>query len=81
MRVFQCPGAYARFVVSSIAMTLAEIQRDMDRRSDDHPGVRALAPIPDVMIDPENTEHVAILIGGTDHERALEEFLWAGATV
>jgi hypothetical protein len=51
MRIIECPAAYRRQMEERIETALAEIARDVDRRTDDDARIRALATVPDAMID------------------------------
>jgi hypothetical protein len=61
-RRFECPAAYRRFVEGQLALTIAEVKRDMDRRDDDHPGIRSLATVPDQLIDNSQGGTLSILV-------------------
>lgn len=82
MRVFQCPAKYHRFIESAVALALADVKRDMDRRADDHPGVRALATVHDQYLDHDAAGTLTILVGVADTDEAASAITreLAGAT-
>jgi hypothetical protein len=63
MRVFTCPAKYLAHVEATLALALAEIGRDVWFRDDEDARIRALAPVPDHLIDPEQTGTCLIMVG------------------
>jgi hypothetical protein len=80
MRVFSVPAKYRAFVEAQIALTLAEVKRDIDRRDDDHPGVRALATVHNTFINNNQKGTLTILVGANDSEQTAALTQAAGAT-
>ena len=63
MRTFSVPASYRRYVEGAIAMALADVGKDVERREDDDERIRAMAPVPDHMIDSHTGGRLLIVVG------------------
>jgi hypothetical protein len=63
MRLFTGPAAYRRYLEASLALALAEIKRDADRRADEDPRVQRLSTIPDRFIEAGESRTLCIMVG------------------
>jgi hypothetical protein len=63
MRLFTGPAAYRRYLEASLALALAEIKRDADRRADEDPRVQRLSTIPDRFIEAGDAGTLCIMVG------------------
>jgi hypothetical protein len=79
MRIFQCPAAYREHLLDAIERALEEGRRDRACRADEAASVRALAEVPDRLVDPAATGQVLIMIGIVQDEEVVQDLLVASA--
>jgi hypothetical protein len=77
MRLFTGPAAYRRYLEASLALALAEIKRDADRRADEDPRVQRLSTIPDRFIEAGDTGTLCIMVGVPNEGAQIPEALVA----
>lgn len=68
MKILHAPARYQKFLNDRIEAALKEIENDIALRADEEPRVRALASVPDRMIDQRRTGNLMIVVG--DMEKA-----------
>jgi len=73
MREFKFPARYEQFLTATIALALAEVARDMKRRSDEDPRVQAMATVPSMLINATRPGDCSIIVGSIEPLMPINE--------
>jgi hypothetical protein len=68
MRLFTVPAAYRRHIEAAVAMAVADVGKDVERRSDEDVRIQRMAPVNDAFIDTTADGTLLIMVGVSNDE-------------